>query len=638
MRCMRSLDAGLLFRGHDLLQSANPATPRPADNGLRAGIILASLISLLGPLPIKAEPLDVIVEGKIDDNILSDNLEGEGGRWQTKVQQMFNAKKMRIERRPYEYFDPTPSLHLKALWFPKDETIDKAGRISGAGRLVWQTPDSSVWDPAGVVSIFTGDVRNGRYEGKGELLTGNGLAYNGEWHNGRANGTGHLKLPSGKEYLGSFRDGKAEGTGREIDVTGEVFDGTFRAGLRDGHGKTKLPSGFTYDSRWTRGVEDSLSQRIRLAQIGSLRGIGGGTDVRMEVTVLRRPKLPQGVQLDDVVAYGSSNNGNEITVEPADKQLMDVWKGNGQLQTTIGHSTVRSGFFEIDQRYVDAIPPTFVLGFENHSTEPITVNALRLEVSESNTDNQPAIQLVDSADVSCGASYSVDYSLENFGESPAIGAEMHMSFSSPNTPPAPEFTKSIGKVTGRQKIDFEQELRKFDVNIGQLKRISDEGINCPSGSVTACLSRIRTNPLFGALGRQLSLNDLRIVVPASGTLEYTWIDNKGVSHNRSSPFLVNVGLGKFKQEVECGEGSAPEPQKVTAMQLHLDSSNYSLPLSFKRVIGAGQVTRISLPLSASKSSDHRFRIVATLATGEEVSSLPIKLLYFRPRGLPPNNN
>jgi hypothetical protein len=593
-------------------------------------------IILAGLAPAPAGPLDLIVEGKVDDTMLSDGLPNEAGQWRTKVQQVFNSKKQRIERRVYEYFDPAPSRELDVIWYPRDESADTLGLISGVGRMVWRRHNSSAWDPAGIVSVFNGEMRNGRYNGTGELNTNDGLVYEGKWQDGRANGTGHLKLPSGEEYSGSFRNGKADGRGREFDVTGEVFEGTFRAGLRQGAGKTKLPSGFTYDSSWMKGVERPRSRRIRLAQIGIPNNLGGGADVRMEVTVLRKPSLPQGVEVNDVVPYGSSNDGSKITVQPADKQVMEVWKGNGQLQTMSGGSTIRNGFFEIDRRYIDAVPPTFMLGFENHSSQSITIQALRLEISESNTDNEPALQMVYSSDASCGGSYSVDYSLENFGESPANGAQMRMSFSASGGPQAPQLTKLIGNLAGRKQINFEQELKQFRVDIAQLKRISNDGIKCPSGSLSACLSRTRSDPLFGSLGPQLRLNGLQIVVPASGLLEYTWVDNKGTSHSRSSPFQVNVGLAKFKQEAECGEGAAPEPRKVSATQLRLDATNYTLPLQFQHIVAAGQVVRFTLPLAAAKSSEHVFRIVATLSNGREVTSLPISLLYFRPRVLPNN--
>jgi hypothetical protein len=595
---------------------------------------LAGWITLAALVPASAGNLDLVSQGNADEAVLSDGLLNETGQWQSKVQLVFNSKTQRIERRVYRYFDPAPSRHLDVVWYPQDERADKPGPITGVGRMVWRRLDSSAWDPAGIVNVFNGEMRNGRPNGAGELATDDGLIYEGAWQNGRANGNGRLKLPSGEEYLGSFRNGMADGQGREFDVTGEVFEGAFHAGLRHGRGKTKLPSGFSYDSSWVNGVESPWSRRIRLAQVGGPSGLGGGADVRIGVTVVQRPRLPAGVEVGDVVPYDSSNNGNTITVQPADSQLMSVWKGNGQLQTMSRSSTIRSGFFEVDSRYIDAVPPTFVLSFENHSAQPITIQSLRLQVSESDTDDEPAIQMVYSSDVMCGGSFSVDYSLENFGWSPANGAQMNMSFSAPGGPPAPQITKPIGQLAGRLHIDFEQQLQQFHVNVAQLKRISDEGISCPSGSLPACLARLRSNALFGTLGPQLGLNDMQIIVPAAGTLDYTWTDNKGVSHNRSSPFQVKVGLGKFKLEAECGEGAAPAPPTVNAVQLRLDATNYTLPFPFQRTIAAGQIVRLTLPVAAAKSSDHAFRIIATLANGQEVASLPIQLLYFRPRLLP----
>ena len=583
--------------------------------------------------PVAADNLDLLSDGAVVQTVLSDGLSNEPGKWKTKIQLMFDSKSQKIVRRAFEYFDPTPSRHLDVTWYPDSELADRPGRITGTGRLVWRERDRSAWDPAGIVTVFTGEMRNGRPNGAGEIVNNEGLIYTGSWQDGRANGFGRLQLPSGEEYRGSFRNGMADGKGREFEVTGEVFEGAFRAGLRNGNGKTKLPSGFYYDSNWIDGVESAKSRRVRLAQVGGPGGIGGGQDVRIGVTVLQKPRLPQGVTIKDVVPYGSSNDGDKITVQPSDKQIMDVWKGNGELQTA-GGSEIRGGIFDVDSKYIDAVPPTFILGFENHSTQTITIQALRLEASESDTDNEPAIQMVNPSDAACGQVYSTDYYLENFGWSPAKGAQMRVTFASPAGLAAPQVTKLIGDLPGRLHIDFAQELQQFHVNVAQLKHLSDKGFPCPSGSLSACLSNIRSNPLFGTLGPQLGLDGSQIIVLTSGYLDYNWTDNKQASHSRSSPFKVKIGLGKFVEQAECGEGGAPEPPHVTAFQLRLDATNYTLPLPFHTSIAAGQVARFTLSVAAAKSSNHDFRIVATLADGREVVSLPISLLYFRPRVLP----
>jgi hypothetical protein len=580
--------------------------------------------------PVLADNLALITEGAVVQRVLSDGLSTEPGHWQSKVQLVFDSKSQRITRRIYEYFDPAPSRSLDVVWYPKDEGADKPGRITGEGRLVWRQRDRAGWDPTSVVAVFTGEMRSGRPNGTGELTTNDGLVYTGVWKNGRANGVGHLKLPSGDEYSGTFQNGLANGKGREFEVTGEVFEGTFHDGLRHGKGKTRLPSGFSYDSEWTNGAEGVRSRRIRVAQMGGPTGVRSGEDVRMAVSVLQRPRLPDGVGLDQVVPYSSVNDGDKIKIEPADRRLMSVWKGSGELQTSPGDSPVRAGIFNIDSRYIDAVPPTFILGFENHSSQSIVIQSLRLDVLESNSDNQPAIQMMNSMDNRCAvASFSVEYDLENFGWAPAKGAQMRFSFGS-----APQVTKPIGELVTRKHIDFSEQLQQFHVDVARLRRQSDQGFPCPSGSVGACLASLRSNPLFGTLGPQLRLNDVQIVVPAVGRLDYTWTDNKSASHNRSSPFHVDVGLGKFKQQAECGEGAAPAPTRVNAFGLQLDAANYTVPVPFQRTIAAGQMARFTLPIAAAKSSNHTFRIIATLSDGHQVASLPIQLLYFHPRVLP----
>lgn len=590
-------------------------------------LVIAMALSSLSSWA-RAEGLDLVIEGAAVETVLSDGLPNGTGRWQTRVQQVFDPKSQRIERRIYEYFDPTPSLQLDIVWYPRDPSADTAGRITGTGRLVWRERNHAAWDSTGIVRVFNGQMRDGRPEGTGSETTKDGRVYEGAWHNGRPYGTGRLKLPNGEEYLGGFKNGMAEGKGRKFEITGEVFEGEFHAGLRDGVGKTRLPSGFSYDSRWVNGVEAASSRHIRLAQLGGPTQLGGGNDVRMGVTVQEKPQLPQDVELNEVITYKSSNDG-QIKVQPADDTLMAAWKGNGELQTFPGRSSIHQGIFSFNSGWVDATPPTFVLEFQNHSTSAINIQSLRLDVVESNTDNQPAVQLVDDSYAYCGATFHTEYSLENYGWSPAKASQMRFAFGD-GQPASPAATKNIGDVPGRVSVDLEPELEKSHVAVARLKALSIPGFPCPSGELKACLEALRTNPLFGVLGPKLELDASQIVVPAKGQFDYQWRDNKGVDHNRSSPFKVKVALGRIVETAECGEGAAPEPVAVSAIKLKLDAANYSLPIPLQYQIAAGAMARFALPLDAAKSSDHAFRIVAKLSDGREISSLPVSLLYYRP--------
>lgn len=309
---------------------------------------------------------------------------------------------------------------------------------------------------------------------------------------------------------------------------------------------------------------------------------------------------------------------------------MAAWKGNGPVQTTRG-GEVRDGIFNVSGGYIDAVPPTFLLEFQNRSRQAIQISALHLEVANSETDNQPAIQMVDLADDLCGGSFSTDYDLENYGWSPAKNARLRFSFTR-TAAPAPadgQVTKPIGDLSGRKRINLEPELQRFGVNVPGLKRLSNAGFRC-RGNPNNCLETLRSNSLFGTLGSRLALNNLQIIVRASGSLDYEWKDIRGADHNRSSPFSVMVGLGKIVQEAECGEGGGPQPPRTSSLRLQLDATNYTVPVPFQRSIAAGQTARVPVSVSAAKSSNHALRIVAVLADGRTVSSLPIQLLYFRP--------
>ncbi|WP_172899921.1 MORN repeat-containing protein [Bradyrhizobium erythrophlei] len=591
---------------------------------------------LLSFSQVFADGASLLAEGEVVETVLSDAMPNEAGKWVTKVQQIFNSDLQRIERREYEYFDPIPSRQLDVTWYPKVFKLDKAGRITGVGRLVWRERSSLVWDPNGIVGIFDGEMRQGRPNGQGEWISNAGLVYDGAWKDGRPNGYGRLKLPSGEEYTGELANGKAEGKGRVFDVTGEVFEGTFSGGLRHGRGTSYLPSGFSYNSIWARGVEEPLSRRVRLAQLGS-SGLGS-EDFRFGVTVQEKPRLRGTVADPETFVTYHASVGKEVKVEPANKDLMAIWKGNGEIQTEPGDE-FRDGLIGFNKKYIDSLPPTFVLEFQNRSSSPIEIRSLKLDVAESRTDLQPAIQMMVSGDYICqGDTFSAMYKLQNFGWSPARGAELHFSFISPDqkSVPQPQVTKPIGDFAGNKEVNLESELAQAHVNVARLKQLAKRGIPCPSGSLNACLENARSNPLFGTLGPKLGLNQSQIVVNAAGSLQYSWVDSQGKEHNRSSPFRVAVGLGKIVEQTECGEGPAIQPVKVDSTKLDLDKTNYTIPIQFERKIEAKKMARFTLPLDAVKSSEHSFRIIANLSDGREITSLPIRLLYYRPKPLAEN--
>ena len=588
---------------------------------------------ILSPGMATAQELSFVSDGKVIQTVVSDGWGQEPGRWRTQVQHVFNAATRKLERRLYTWFDPAPWRNLDALWLPSDPKSDRAGPIAGTGQFIWRMSGALEWDPSAVVATYTGEFRNGRPEGQGELVMRDGLAYRGRWRTGRADGEGRLQLPSGEEYVGGFRNGFARGIGHLIDVTGETYDGAFAAGLPDGRGRTTLPSGFAYESAWSHGFESLRTRRVRLAQVGS--GGISGEDLRIGVIAPRTPSLPRDVQASDVISYASSNRGGTIYVVPSDKKLMDLWKGNGELQT-FDVGDVRYGIFGFSQKLLDATPPTLQLDFQNRSTGPIEIVELRLEVAESATDNQPAVQLVDTTH-ECGAGPFPDYTLENYGWSSAKASKLRLSFDSGGTASAQKTfaaARSIGDLENRKSISFTPELTAAGVNVAQLKRVGEAGFPCASGDIKACFAQLRTNPVFGRLGEKLVLEETRILAPVSGVYGYTWIDSKGVEHTRSSSFSLKLYLAHLPTVAECGEGGAPEVARKSPVRLMLDATNYSLPLSFRKSITGGQTARFALQLSAAKSSQHKFAVTAVLSDGRRISSRPIDLLFFKPKPQP----
>src|SRR5262249_21927354 len=136
-----------------------------ASFGLRG---IAAAILLTRSAAAIAGNLDLVTEGTVAESTFSDRLPNEGGQWRTKVQQIFDPKSQKIERRLYEYFDPAPTDQLDIVWYPEDARSDRPGRISGKGRLVWRQRGGLVWDPAAVVRVFAGEMRGGRPNGMGE--------------------------------------------------------------------------------------------------------------------------------------------------------------------------------------------------------------------------------------------------------------------------------------------------------------------------------------------------------------------------------------------------------------------------------------------------------------------------------------
>src|SRR5271155_2292246 len=128
----------------------------------------------------------------------------------------------------------------------------------------------------------------------------------------------------------------------------------------------------------------------------------------MGVTVQRRPDLPQDISIDQVITYASTPIEGGILVQPSSKDIVSVWKGNGQIQTFDFGGEIHSGIFNYGEAFVKSTVPTFLVDVQNKSADRIQITSFRIDVAESRPDLQPAIQMADLND-GCGPRYSTSF-------------------------------------------------------------------------------------------------------------------------------------------------------------------------------------------------------------------------------------
>ena len=97
---------------------------------------------------------------------------------------------------------------------------------------------------------YTGDFRDGRYEGRGRLVYDNGEKYYGEFRNGQRDGRGTYTWPDGRRYVGEFRNGMPDGQGRFTLPNGEEYIGTYRNNRREGQGVYTWPDRRRYEGEF----------------------------------------------------------------------------------------------------------------------------------------------------------------------------------------------------------------------------------------------------------------------------------------------------------------------------------------------------------------------------------------------------
>jgi hypothetical protein len=599
----------------------------------------------------------------ISETVLGDDVGVELGKWRTKVQDVFDARSRTLVACQYSVFDPAPSRDLDFLWIPDDLTSDRSGPVSGRGRLVWRVKAMPAYDASAIYSTYVGEVRRGRPEGLGHYVNRDGLAYDGEWRNGRFEGKGVLQLPNGEEYHGKFFRGRAVGFGRYIDMTGEVFEGTFVDGLRQGEGKTTLPGGAIYQSRWSKGTEVQGSVRMRVAQLGTQPpGLASANDIRLGVTVRRKP-TKQGIEPGEILGYAAKVSGDKLLVQPDDPQLVSVWKEKGVIQVQINAlkpseaGGYRQSLFGFDKNTI--YPPQFSFDFQNKSAARIEITGFYLDVKKSESDNQPALDIDRGSErETCGHEYNSGrgrysngnfapyFEMRNYGWGAVEQGTLRFGLRPSNDKTNPtnfEFTKEIGRLEKRTKVDIADTIANAGGKLDLLRHYGKNGFQCKvtddkSDNPAQCLDQLRTTGAFGSLSKIISLDGIDIVVGLRGKLEYKYKNSKGEIVSDASPIRVDLSIGGLTQQPECGEGGPPEPIRLHPVALKLDQENYEIQLPLlTKSIDPGSSRQFTLAVNAPQASRHDFQVVAKLSNGQEIRSRSIDLLYFAPNWYPSPN-
>ena len=117
------------------------------------------------------------------------------------------------------------------------------GLASGSGVFVLRWADKE--------ERYTGEMRDGKANGRGAFGAATGERYEGEWRDGQANGQGTAVFPDGSRYEGEWQKGAATGQGSFVWANGTHYEGQWLNNKRSGHGVNTLPNGTRYEGEWS---------------------------------------------------------------------------------------------------------------------------------------------------------------------------------------------------------------------------------------------------------------------------------------------------------------------------------------------------------------------------------------------------
>ncbi|MFN0264824.1 MORN repeat-containing protein [Tepidamorphus sp. 3E244] len=565
-------------------------------------------------------------------------------RERTWTQVVWDPGTSRLARRTYQLSDPLGDQNLDISWDGDAVSRLSDGPITGRGTLVWRTPGTPQYSEAARIAVYKGQMRNGRAHGRGTYTHRSGTSYSGEWRNGLMHGTGRIQFPNGDQYTGEFAAGEPEGRGLYVDTTGTIYEGGFAAGEREGAGELYPAIGDAFVATWRGGKPVSGSVRVlgkdeqRFPPL-ILTAYEAHDDIRVGVLVDRSYYAHVVAPAEPPVPYAANNKRDSIDIYPDDKRVIDAWRGSGLISMTeeeefdyeaseLGWGDNKEipfgpGFLSTAGR---VRPVPVVVELRNDSDQPLRIVNAFLDVAESSSEPEPAVQLRFGYMGDCGdqADFKADFVLENFGWTKAANAKVRFSF--PNDP-AREFVKEIGDIDPDATVDISDELKEIGFPVDRYK---SGPIECKEGDYEKCAAEVKAADL-SPLTSFAKLDAGHMRAPVKGKLEYEWTDSAGTTHTKSSPFEVNVILARMGFAAECGEGGNPQDRALKPFDLAIDKKNYRIMIPLRDDIPPGVTGRWRVRLQAPQSSSHDFHVVFELADGRQIASRPIDMLFFKPR-------
>ena len=110
---------------------------------------------------------------------------------------------------------------------------------------------------------YSGEFKNGKFDGQGFYFFCTGSAYKGNYCNGLREGKGQFRHCTGDEYKGDFVAGYPEGEGEYHYCTGEKYKGEFKAGKKHGRGTFIFVTGKKLEGNFENGEYVDEKERKR---------------------------------------------------------------------------------------------------------------------------------------------------------------------------------------------------------------------------------------------------------------------------------------------------------------------------------------------------------------------------------------